>query len=613
MSFSIGTSGGGMGGPRGMISSFGDAEKGKAFDRQIIVRLLAYLKPHWRRMTFAFILMLVSTGLTLATPYLIKIAIDDYIIPGNLNGLGQISLILAGSFVLLYGATAGQQYLLSWVGQRVLATLRHQLFDHLQRLSLSYYDRSIVGVTISRVINDVAVINQLLSEGLVRLISDLLVLGGIIIVMLTLSPTLALATFSVLPLMVIATYIFSRQARVAFRETRARVAALVGDLAEGIASMRVIQAFAQENTAQDRFDEVNQANREAHIRAISLSFVFLPSVEFLGMLATGVVLWFGGLAVAQGSLTLGVVVAFLAYVTRFFQPIQELSQIYTTMQSAMAGGEQVLRLLDTEPAVADRPNAGEMPDIQGQVTLQDVEFAYVEDTPVLQGVNLTIEPGQTVALVGPTGAGKTTIANLVARFYDVTGGTVFIDGIDVRDVTQQSLRRQTGLVPQDPFIFSGTIADNIAFGRPNTTPEAIEEAARLSNAHDFIALMPDGYETEILEGGVNLSLGQRQLICIARAVLADPKLLILDEATSNVDTVTEVIIQEALERLLEGRTAIVIAHRLSTIRQADLICVIDGGKIVEQGPHEELLAQDGLYANLYERQFLTQVADELDD
>jgi ABC-type multidrug transport system fused ATPase/permease subunit len=322
------------------------------------------------------------------------------------------------------------------------------------------------------------------------------------------------------------------------------------------------------------------------------------------------VLWFGGRTVAQGELTLGVIVAFLTYVTRFFQPIRELSQLYTTLQAAMAGGERVLELLDTAPAVADRPDASEMPQIQGKVELRDVSFAYRVDGPVLHDITLTIEAGQTVALVGPTGAGKTSISNLIARFYEVTEGAVRIDGVDVRDVAQRSLRVQMGIVPQDPFLFSGTLADNIRFGRPDAPDSAVEDAARMANAHDFITRMPDGYATVIQEGGVNLSLGQRQLVCIARAVLADPRILIMDEATSSVDTVTEGLIQDALDHLLAGRTAIVIAHRLSTIRNADQICVLDAGRIVEHGTHEELLAAGGLYRDLYERQFMDVASEE---
>jgi len=609
MSFSIGTARMG-GGPRGLLRRLGqeDEEKGRAVDLRIIGRLLVFLKPHWRSMVGALFLMVISSGLGLLVPYLMKIAIDDYMTRGNLAGLDRMALITAGTFVGLYGATAAQRYLLSKTGQQVLGDMRAKLVSHLQVIHLGYHDTHIIGVTLSRVFSDVGVINDLLSQGLIAIIGDLLTLVGIVVVMVSMSPRLALLSFSVVPLMVLATSIYARHAKKAYRRMRATVAEVVGDLAEDLVGMRVIQAFAQEDTTQERFAEVNLANRDAHINATSLSFAFMPVVQFLSMLATAVVLWFGGRSVAQGTLTLGVTVAFLSYVTRFFQPIQELSQLYTTMQSAMAGGERVLQLLDTAPGVPDRPDAPAMPLIEGRVDLQDVSFAYRGDELVLRDVTLEIAPGQTVALVGPTGAGKTSISNLIARFYDVTEGAVLIDGIDVRDVTQRSLRRQMGIVPQDPFLFSGTIADNIRFGDPDAPDEDVEAAARLTNAHEFIMRTPDGYETRIQEGGVNFSVGQRQLLCIARAVLADPRILILDEATSSVDTVTEALIQDALDRLLAGRTAVVIAHRLSTIRGADIICVIDDGRIVEQGSHEELLARGGLYRELYERQFVDALA-----
>jgi len=586
------------------MESFGERTDGPALDRRVVARLLKYLRPHWRRMGAALLLMLVSTALTLATPYLIKVAIDRFIARGDAQGLPLIALLLAGAFTGIYLASCGQQYLLSWVGLRILATLRAQLFRHLQALSIGYHNTHIVGVTISRVISDVDAINDLLSQGLLTLVGDTIILVGIVALMLAMDLRLALLTFSVLPLMLLATAAFARRAQEAFRLTRAGIAAVVGDLAEDISAVRVIQAFAQEGAQDEHFDQVNRASRDAHVKAMSLSFVFLPAVEFLGMLATAIVLWFGGLAVARGELSVGVMVAFLVYVARFFQPIQELSQLYTTMQAAMAGGERVLQLLDTRPEIVDAPAAIEMPAIAGRVELQGVSFCYQDGIPVLRDVDVRIEPGQTVALVGPTGAGKTSIANLVARLYDVTAGAVRIDGLDVRQVTQRSLRRQIGLVPQEPFLFSGTIADNIRFGCPAASDSQVQEAARLANAHDFVAALPDGYATAIQEGAVNLSVGQRQLICIARAALADPRILILDEATASVDTLTEALIQSALRRLLSGRTAIVIAHRLSTVRNADLICVVDDGRIVERGRHEELLQLGGLYRELYERQFV---------
>lgn len=604
MGFSIGSASPNMG-PRGALDRFSDKVDGAAFDPQIVLRLLAYVRPYRRMMMLALALMLIGSGLVLLAPYLVKVAIDDYIAKGDRAGLDQVAVLMFATFFATYVVSSVQSYLLAWVGQRVLADLRAELFRHLQRLHLGYHDTNIIGVTISRVINDVAAINQLLSQGLITLIGDTLLLVGIILVMLSMSIELALLTFSVLPIMLLVTLLFSRRAKVAYRDTRARIAAVVGELAESLSGMRVIQAFAQENASQDRFDTVNKDNRDALVKAMTLTFIFLPSVEFLGMLATGVVLWFGGNAVTQGDITFGIMVAFLAYVSRFFQPILELSQLYTTMQAAMAGGERVIGLLDTLPAIEDSEKSVTVSNIQGHIMLQDVHFSYRDEVEVLHGINLDIPAGQTVALVGPTGAGKTSIANLVARFYDVSGGRILVDGTDIRQIKQQSLRQQMGLVPQDPFLFAGTIADNIAFAKPHASTEAIEAAAKASNAHEFIMSLPEGYQTEILEDGVNLSLGQRQLVCIARAMIADPRILILDEATASVDTVTETLIQGALDRLLDKRTAIVIAHRLSTIINADVICVIEDGQIVERGTHAELLAQNGLYRDLYERQFVS--------
>ena len=605
MSFSIGNVSPGMG-PRDALDRYGSANRentGK-FNPHVIRRLLAYLRPHTWKMTIALVLTLGESGLTLLTPYLTKVAIDQYITSKDASGLWGIAAVITVSFIALFFVSAGQRYLLSWVGQKMLAKIRSDLFRHLQRLQLGYHDNHIVGVTVSRVMNDVAEINELLSQGVITLVGDLIVLVGIIIIMLTMSPRLALITFTVLPLILLATWVFSRYARESFRETRSKIAAVVGDLAEDISGMRAIQAFAQEKASQERFERVNRENRKAYINAMSLSFIFLPTIEFLGMVATAIVLWFGGRFVLAEAVTLGVMVAFLSYVTRFFQPILEVSRLFTTFQSAMAGGEQVVKLLDTPVEIADLPEAREMPQINGKVEFDHVVFRYKPDAPlVINDVSFTIEAGSTVALVGPTGAGKTSIANLLTRFYDIQSGAIRIDGIDIRAVTQGSLRRQVCVVSQEPFLFPRTLEDNIRYHSPNATHAEVEEAARQANAHDFIAASPASYQTHVQEGGVNLSVGQRQLISIARAILAQPRILILDEATANIDTVTEAAIQQALERLLHGRTAIVIAHRLSTVRNAKWIYVLDHGEIVEQGTHAELLDHGELYAQLYARQF----------
>ena len=593
-----------MGGPRGTLENYADKVEGRAFNLRVLWYLLNFLRPYALRMAAAFVAMLTASALTLATPFLVKLAIDGPIADGDVAGLNEIVLVMLLALVGLYVASMAQRYLLSWVGQKVLADLRSALFAHLQTLPLSYHDSHIIGVTISRVISDVSVINQLLSQGLITLTGDSLLLAGIVLVMLSLNAQLALVTFAIIPLIVLATAIFAGRAKAAFRKTRARNAHLIGDLAENLTGIRVIQAFASEDSTFEKFDAVNQANRDAHIEAISLSFVFLPTVEFLSMVATAIVLLYGGVNVAQGTLTLGTVIAFLAYVNRFFVPVQELSQLYATMQTAMAGGERVIDLLNTEPAVGDGSDAADMPPIAGRVQFESVGFAYREGQPVLHDINLDFAAGTTVALVGPTGAGKTSIANLIARFYDVSAGAVRIDGVDIRDVKQRSLRRQMALVSQDPVIFSGSIVDNIRFGRPGASMAAVRDAGRLANVDEFVRELADGYETEILEDGANFSLGQRQLISMARAILADPRILIMDEATSSVDMVTEALIQDALQKMLASRTAIVIAHRLSTIVNADVICVVDEGRVCEMGSHAELLARGGLYYELYERQFV---------
>jgi len=596
---------GGGGGPGGLIKAFGKQDEGGRIRGSVLRQLLRFARPHRSDLGLGLGLMLVSTVAGLLVPLITRRLIDVEIPGRDTDGLTRQCLFLAGVMVASYFAAAGQSFLLARVGQKTLFALRQDLFAHLQRLSVAYHDRHIVGITVSRVINDVAVINNLLSEGLVTLLGDSLLIVGTVGIMLWMDARLALITFTVLPVMVLATVLFSRRARVAYRETREKVAVLVGNLAENIEGMRVIQSFAQEDTSQRQFRQRNWENRTAHVRAMSLSFVFMPVVDFLGTAATCVVLLAGGLMVARGHASLGVIVAFMTYMNRLFVPIRELSQLYTTLQSATAGGERVMDLLQTVPQVSDAPGATDLPAMQGHLEFRGVSFCYEPGVEVLHDVCLEARPGETVAIVGPTGAGKTTIVNLLCRFYNPASGAILVDGRPVQDITAASLHRQLGFVPQEPFLFAGTVAGNIAFGRTDAPLEAVVTAARQAEADDFIERLPHGYQTRILEGGSNLSTGQRQLLSIARALLVDPRLLILDEATSSVDTGTEALIQKALARLLHGRTAVVIAHRLTTVRGAQRIYVIDQGRIVESGRHADLVAAGGLYRRLYDRQFVT--------
>jgi len=577
---------------------------GRVFDWKITRRLLSYLAPHKRSMIAGLVLMVISAGLALLTPYLIKKTIDDYIATGDLHGLGLMALATFGAYALDFVATWRRRVNLEGVGNKVLLTMRGQLFRHYQILSTKYYDQNGFGTLISRMLSDVGVINELLSQGLVTMLSDFLVLISTVVVMMVINLRLALLTLTVLPFMILATMIFARRARVAYRLTRERISTLTGRLAEDISAMRVIQAFSEEDRTSRDFDQINSGVRDANVAAVALQATFAPIMELLTMLATVVILWFGGRAVAGGALTLGVIVAFLTYTARLFQPVRDLSMVFNTWQAAMAGGERIFEILDMEPDIKDAPDAVALPPVQGHVEFDHVSFNYVPNAPVLKDVSLEIQPGETIALVGPTGAGKTTIASLLMRFYEINEGAIRLDGFDIRHVQVASLRQQLGVVPQQPFLFQGSIAYNIAFGRPDAPRDEIIAAAKAANAHDFISRLPNGYDTEILEGSSNISLGQRQLICLARVILARPRILVLDEATSSVDLRTEGLIQDALEQLMAGRTSLVIAHRLATVQRASMILVIDGGQIVERGPHEELLANDGVYAHLYRTQFL---------
>jgi len=578
---------------------------GKVFDWKITQQLLAYLKPYKRQMVEGVLLMLAGAGIALVVPYLIKTAIDEHIAAGNMAGLSRLALVILVAYILDFASGWRRRWLLNTVGNNVLRTMRSQLFSHYQVLSMRYYDVNGSGSLISRMLSDVGVINELLSQGLINMISDVVVLITTVAVMLIINARLALLTFLVLPPMIVATLMFAGRARLAYRRTREKVSILTGRLAEDLGAMRVIQAFSEEDRTSRDFDEINRENRDAHVAAVTLASIFTPTMEAFSMIAICLILWFGGRAVTAGAVTIGVVVAFLSYTGRLFQPILDLSMIFNTWQAAMAGGERILEVLNEEPDIQDAPDAVELPPVKGHVLFDHVDFAYAPNVPVLKDVSFEVPAGETVALVGPTGAGKTTVTNVLSRFYEISGGRVCIDGYDIRKVTIKSLREQLGVVPQEPFLFQGSIAYNIAFGRPDAGREDIIAAAKAANAHEFIERLPDGYDTEILENSANVSLGQRQLICLARVILAAPRVLILDEATSNVDLRTEGLIQDAMETLMFGRTSLVIAHRLATVQRAHTILVIDGGQIVERGTHEELLAKKGVYAHLYETQFLS--------
>ncbi len=583
-------------------------------------RLAAYLKPHWLPLLVVGALLIVGTLLDLAGPYLIGRAIDLFISAGDRPGLTRTMVLLLATYAGSWATTYGQFRTMVVVGNKVLYELRSNIFERTQTLSLKFFDEHEAGDLMSRLTNDVDTIGQVLNSGLVQTLGSSLIIVGIVVAMLGLNWHLALATFAVLPFMVGSTVILSRRARRAFRETRRTIGSVSADLEENISGIRVAQAFAREEENIERFDELNRANRDANVSAQGITAAFMPTMDVLSTIGVAIVIGLGGyLALLDPPLiTVGVIVSFVVYVRRFFQPIQQLAQLYAQLQSALAGSERIFELLDTKPDLVDAPDAIEMPPIEGRVEMDRVSFHYKSDEPVLRGVSLVAEPGQTVALVGPTGAGKTTLVNLIGRFYEAVEGAVCIDGRDVREVTRASLRSQMGIVLQDTYLFSGTIMDNIRYGRLDASDDEVVQAARLANADAFITRLPDGYQTELSEQGRNLSQGQRQLISISRAILADPRLLILDEATSSVDTRTEILIQQALSRLLKGRTSFVIAHRLSTIRNADQVLVLQEGQVVERASstpgrsaHDQLLDLEGDYFRIYTGQFRAEAEGEI--
>ena len=581
-------------------------------DRDVLRRFGGLLYPYRRRMFLAFLLVIVVSGMMMVQPVLIQVAIDHGIgtkeRSGNLGILNATALAFVASLVVFWAVSCAQTYLLSWIGQRVLLDIRSRLFTHLQSLSLRYYDRTAVGEVISRQTSDVSALNEVLTQGLTSTIADFVLLVGTIAIMTSMNWKLTLVTFTVLPVMYVIARLFARYGRNAYRRLRLAVADMNSNLAENIVGMRIVQAFRREERNLAQFDIVNDYNLQATYATIGPHAGIFPVTDLLDAAATVLLLWVGGqwiLGDAASELTIGVLTAFMLFITRFFEPIRDLTTRFDVLQAAMAAGERIFGLLETEIEVADRADAGTLPAVKGHIEFDHVRFGYHPQVPVFEDLSFTVNPGDRLAFVGRTGAGKSTVIRLLMRFYDVESGAVLIDGHDVRAVTQKSLRQQIGLVLQEPFLFAGTVRENIAYGWPEAADEDIVRASKLVGLHPFIAGLPDGYDSIVEERGGNVSGGQRQLISLARALLIDPRIIILDEATSSVDTETELLIQRGLDQLMQDRTALIIAHRLSTIKNATRILVLDRGRLVEQGTHDELLDTEGHYFRLYTTGFST--------
>ncbi|MBN1305753.1 MAG: ABC transporter ATP-binding protein [Anaerolineales bacterium] len=591
-----------MHGPGGGIGRVARSEDEKPSNTsQVVWRLVGYLAPYKSYLAVVLVLTLANAASQGLGPMLIGMAVDQFISQGDKTGLWWVVGGLFLTYLVGMFAMRGQMYFMSMAGQKVLADLRKQIFDRVQSLHLQFLEGKQAGDFMSRLVNDIDALNNFVSQSLGQMIGASFALLGIMIAMFLLDWRLALASLSVIPVMLLLTNLFSRWSRAAFRKTRETIGDVSAEMEEQVSGVKVAQAFNRTDLNVREFARRNAANRTANVNANAVTSAFAPAMDLLSTLDTALVAAFGGFLAISGAITVGVVISFIQYVQNFFRPIQTVAQMWTVAQSAFAGAERVFRLLDMQSEVLDGTEI--MPRIQGRVVFEDVSFAYDPTIDVLESVSLEAEPGQTIAIVGPTGAGKSTMIGLLVRFYDPSSGQVLIDGKDLRRVTQVSLRSQMGMVTQDPFLFSGTVMDNIRYGRLDASDEEVVAAAQAANAHSFVEKFPDGYQTQVGERGGMLSQGQRQLIAIARAVLANPRILILDEATASIDTRTEKLIQEALNRLLEGRTSFVIAHRLSTVRNADQVLVLDQGKLVERGTHADLIKKGGLYADLYNRQF----------
>jgi ABC-type multidrug transport system fused ATPase/permease subunit len=593
---------------------------GKAYDSRIAGRLVGHVRPYRREAWIAIALVLVTTALDLSIPYMLGLSVDivtgetrrGYLGASGTTALNWLALTFLAVVALRFVCRNRELYLIASLGQKIVYDLRALMFRHIQRLGIRYIDRRGVGSIMSRLQNDVSVIDQLFTDGLIEILSQFAILIGIIILMLLLNWKLALVAFAVLPIMIVLMVYWRRRAILTYRQTRITIARVNAFLAENIAGIRVIQSFTREPVNRAQFNDINDDNLQANLDAARLSAFLFPFVTFVEALATALVLFVGGRMVLGGdAFTVGELVTFVAFIARFYEPINHLSQGYNTMQAATAAGERIFEILDADVEITDKSGAVELPRIRGHVQFDHVRFGYT-DVEVLHDISLDVRPGESIAFVGETGAGKTSMISVLARFYDIWDGAIRIDGYDIRDVTQRSLRSQLGVVLQDTFLFAGTIRDNIRFGRPDATHDEIVAAATAVGAHDFIMQLAGGYDAEVHERGATLSVGQRQLLSFARALLADPRIIILDEATSSVDTETELVIQAALRRLLAGRTSFIIAHRLSTIRESSRVVVLEHGRIVEMGSHDALLESRGPYYNLYTMQFRAQTAQAAD-